>query len=365
MDTTSASASVTSRLLGRLRRGAAGASGARSDNAPRFADQPRAGHVESWFLRANHPREPRALWLKITVLRRLDGEAVAEAWCSLFDGVEGRAWGARQTVALSDARFATHVPLSAEVGDCALDLDEGGGSIRGALSNARGAASWELEFERVPRALGEPLCALPTRRLIDAKLPRNKFLTPLPALRFRGRVVWDGQPFEVEDWLGMQGHNWGSAHAPEYAWGQCVFTGGDGVPFAMVEAASGRIELAGRTTPLLSLMVVRRGERELRFDRLLDTWNHRSRIDFPQWSLRMKGPHGTALLSMQAEPGQMVCLGYENPDRSIAYCLNSKLARVTLRVNPVNDDAFECSSAHGGALEFLTRGEEPRVQPVV
>jgi hypothetical protein len=68
---------------------------------------------------------------------------------------------------------------------------------------------------------------------------------------------------------------------------------------------------------------------------------------------------------MQAQPDHMVCLGYDNPGGNRSHCLNSKTARVTLRVDPSNGDGFECVSENGGALEFLQPDEEPRVQPVV
>jgi hypothetical protein len=151
----------------------------------------------------------------------------------------------------------------------------------------------------------------------------------------------------------MQGHNWGPAHSPQYAWGQCNFSDASGQPFASVEAASGRVVIAGLTTPILALMTVRRNDQTYRFDRLLDLWNREATIDFPNWSLRMKGRDGEALLTMSARPDRMVCLGYENPSGQISYCLNSKLSQVSLKVNPINEEAFECRSEHGGALEFL------------
>jgi hypothetical protein len=34
-------------------------------------------------------------------------------------------------------------------------------------------------------------------------------------------------------------------------------------------------------------------------------------------------------------------------------------------VNPVNEEAFECASEHGGALEFLVNAPDPRFPDVV
>ncbi len=312
----------------------------------RLRHQPGSDHVESWFLRANHPERPRALWLKATILGRAKGESVSEAWCSLFDGETPRAKGYKVTVPIGEARFETD---TAEIAGCRFDFDPATGGSTGRV----GEVSWDLSWKRLPGLLGDPLSMLPSDRLIDGPLPRNKLLTPAPAMSFEGEIRWKDEVWPIEQWLGMQGHNWGRAHSPEYAWGQCVFTDSAGQPFASVEAASGRIVVGGFTSPILALMTVRRSGRTYRFDRLVDVWNRTASIAFPDWTLKMRGPDGEALLSMRARPDRMVCLGYENPDGQLSHCLNSKLASVSLRMNPVNEDAFECRSEHGGALEFL------------
>lgn len=321
-----------------------------TDNTPRrpLAERP---HVESWFFRANHPTEPRALWLKATLLCGRAGEAsVAEAWCALFDGEQ--TFASKLTVPVAEAALD---PVAIRVGPCRFHLDPQAGVLVGEVEGA----AWDLRYRRVDGPLGEPLCLFPSPRLVDAAIPKNKLLTPVPAARFEGTVRWGSRALPIDGWLGMQGHNWGPEHARSYAWGQCVFTDVRSEPFAMVEAASGRVGVGPFTTPVLSLLTVRHLDREYRFDRIVDTWNQRARIAFPAWSLRMSGRDGVAELDMQADPRRMVRLGYENPDGTMAWCLNSKLAAVSLKVNPSEGDGFSCRSAHGGALEFLTRDAEP------
>ncbi|MFC4784879.1 hypothetical protein ACT8ZV_10405 [Nocardioides sp. MAHUQ-72] len=329
-----------------------------SDNAPRL----RAGtdHVESWFVRANDPAAPRALWLKATVLTRTDGTGKAQAWCSVFD--RGRTAGFRHDVPLEEATFGPDG--SSHVGPLELELGREGGRSEGELTSGSGRVAWDLSFARADGSLGAPMRLLPAR-LVDAPFPRNKLLTPFPVATFAGSLGWtdDGaeETWDLTDWVGMQGHNWGAAHSPEYAWGQCVFPGDE----AVVEAASGRIELGRRASPLFSMLVVRRGGREHRFDRIVDLWRQRPTIDFPRWSLRMRGRGGEATLRMEASPDSMVCLGYDNPARATSYCLNSKTARVHVEVRPHRGAAYTLTSEHGGALEFLQAAPESRVQPVV
>jgi hypothetical protein len=112
-------------------------------------------------------------------------------------------------------------------------------------------------------------------------------------------------------------------------------------------------------------MVVRRGARTYRFDRLFDVWRQRASHDGQRWALSLLGPDGDAELTMSAEGRPMVCLGYDNPDGHRSYCLNSKLARTTLTVRPADGASFSCVSEHGGALEFLSRTPDPRFLHVV
>jgi hypothetical protein len=331
-------------------------------NKPRFPGQD--SHVESWFLRVNDPDSPRAIWLKATVLLQDDGSRNAEAWCSVFDADSTAA--VRQTIPMAEADIsATEGPLEATIGDLRLHLDENSGHVSGAMTHEGTEINWDLQMERIPGDLGEPLSLLPTEKLIDAPFPKNKLLTPFPAARFTGSVRWGSQTWDIDNWVGMQGHNWGAAHSPEYAWGQCVFSDATGEPFAMVEGASGRIELGPVNSPLLSMLTVRRGDKEYRFDKLVDLWRQKPSIDFPTWSLTMSGGSGRAQLTMTSDPAQMVCLGYDNPNDVRRFCLNSKTAMVSLRVDPVNEDGFELTSEHGGALEFLQQEEHAAVQPVV
>jgi hypothetical protein len=334
-----------------------------AQNRPRFSVP--SDHVESWFLRANDPLAPRAVWLKATVLLKRDGTSLAQAWISVFD--EDRTLAICQDVPLGDASFdADAGGEQFQVGGLQLQLDSDAGATNGSLESERGSVSWALTFDRHGGSLGRPMLLLPSEKLIDAGFPKNKLLTPFPLALFSGSLTWNDETWDLSSWHGMQGHNWGTAHSPEYAWGQCVFTeAGSTAPVAVVEAASGRIELGPRQSPLMSMMVVRHGDQEYRFDRILDLWRQKPRLEFPEWHLQMRGSQGTAVLSMTGSTSRMVCLNYQNPQRSPSYCLNSKTSPVSLTVSPRKGPALELSSPHGGALEFLRPEQSPDVQPVV
>lgn len=325
----------------------------------------RDGHVESYFLRANHPTRRQAIWLKTTVFAPRPGSAIAECWCIVFDAEHQRYWSEKRTVPFDHARFQGD-PLTITLADTTFCLAPDG-HTRGELPGDGGPARWDLHWQPHPGPIADRLSLLPLDSMVDGSFPRSTPLTPLPSIAVSGTLEVFGETLHLDRWHGMQGHNWGDEHAWEYAWGHCPFVDDSGEPFCWVEGFTARTRIARRPTPLISALVVRRHDREYRFDRLLDLWRQDATIDLDRttWSLTIGGPAGRAALTMVADPDEMVCLGYHNPDGRLSYCLNSKLARTTLKVNPVNEAAFECVSPHGGALEFLTNTPDLRFSRVV
>ncbi len=334
------------------------------DNALRYRPGG-SGHVESFFLRGNAPDRRLAFWLKATVFSPRPDSAVAELWCIVFDAENGRHWSEKRTVPFEHTTFAGD-PMTIDIAGADFDLGPEG-FARGSLKGEGGPCSWDIGWTPSPGVLGEALCLLPSEKMIDGAFPRSTPLTPWPALRLTGSIeVW-GETIDLDKWTGMQGHNWGREHAFEYAWGQCHFLDENHDPFCWVEGFSAKIRLAGRPTPFISALTVRRNDSEYRFDRLVDIWRQEAsvKLDEYTWRVRLRSGDGEAALVMTAAPEEMVCLGYHNPDGRLSYCLNSKLARVHLRVNPVNEAAFECVSEHGGALEFLRNSPDPSFERVV
>jgi hypothetical protein len=328
------------------------------DNSLRFSGQ--HGHVESYFFRANHPTRPLAVWLKATVLAPLHGPALAESWFIWFDGERNTTFAHKQTQPFSVASFAGDTEPTTTVAGLTFDV-RAQGSARGTVPAPEGTARVDLTWTKDESPIAQPLSILRWRLLRTGPFPKSKLLTPFPSLRFSGRVDLPWGTETLEDWPGMQGHNWGKEHTFEYAWGQCLFPADD----AMAEGFSARVRVAGTTTPRLSALVVRKGGRVFRFDALFDAWRQRAEVSADRWSLALRGVDGEATLEMDATKRPMVCLGYDNPNGERSYCFNSKLAAVTLTVRPSDGATFTCKSAHGGALEFLRREPDPRFPHVV
>ncbi len=216
------------------------------------------GHVESYCLRANDPKRPRALWLKATILAPLAGEPVAEMWLIAFDGERQRHFAHKLTFPLGRASLiGDELGARIAAGDWLLELSERG-SARGSISHGDGTATFDLRFAPGTGVVAAPLAILPSRLLREGPFPRSKLLTPFPWLVFDGTLDVFGERWDLTAWDGMQGHNWGREHAFEYAWGQCFFPAGDGAPEAMVEGFTGRNKIGGRPTLGSPAMVVSR-----------------------------------------------------------------------------------------------------------
>ena len=268
-----------------------------------------------------------------------------------FDGEQDRTYAKKRTEPLS-AAFSSEGDdaLRLRVCDAAWSIAPHG-SARGTLDGA----SWDLRFERLAGELGEPRSIL-AARLRTGPFPKAKSFTPLPALTASGEIEVFGERIVVDGWQGMLGHNWGKEHPREHAWGQCFFPAAAGEPAAWVEGITGRITvLGGVTLPRLSTLIVQRGDESFRFDRGVDPWAQHAEIEERRWLVELKSARARVILEMDSSGRPIVCLGYKDPNGVMGYCINTKLARAKLVVEPTGSASFTLESDHGGALEFLRR----------
>lgn len=199
----------------------------------------KAGHYESFYVKACRPGGGQGIWIRHTVHKRPGAEPNASIWFVLFDR---DASGPRATKATVPAD-----KLSAPVGSWIrinrAEIRPGWAS--GAVATEALVASWELTFG----GDAEPCKYLPADWLYDARLPRTKFVAPYPDARFDGRLEVDGREIELQGWPGMIGHNWGSEHAERWVWLEGTgFEDGAGTYF---DAGAARVKIGRRTTPWL------------------------------------------------------------------------------------------------------------------
>ena len=221
------------------------------DEGPRFpAVAERAGHYESFYLKACEPGGGRGIWIRHTVHKRPGAEPTASIWFVFFDRSAAGPRAAKVTLA-SDRLEAP--PRSwIRVGDAEI----GPGRAEGSLETDGLAAAWSFTFE------GEaaPCKYLPADWLYKAPLPRTKFVAPFPDARFQGRLEIAGEAHELTGWPGMIGHNWGSEHAERWVWLEGTgFADAAGTYF---DAGAARVRLGSRLSPWIpSGMLVLDGAR--------------------------------------------------------------------------------------------------------
>jgi hypothetical protein len=202
---------------------------------PRVAAK--AGHYESFYIKACRPGGGRGIWIRHTVHKRPGADPNASVWFVLFDRDVDSPRATKVTVPAAE--------LSAPVESwIRIDGSEiGPGRASGAVEGDALRASWELSFS----GDAEPCRYLPADWLYEAPVPRTKFVAPFPNASFDGRLEVDGEVIDLSGWPGMIGHNWGSEHAERWVW--LEGTGFEGSPDTYFDAGAARVRLGPWTTP--------------------------------------------------------------------------------------------------------------------
>lgn len=199
----------------------------------------KAGHYESFYVKACRPGGGQGIWIRHTVHKRPGAEPNASIWFVLFDREASGPRATKVTVPAAE--------LSSPAGSwIRVDRAEiGPGRASGTLATDALRASWELTFS----GDAEPCRYLPADWLYEAPVPRTKFVAPYPDARFDGRLEIDGEEIELRGWPGMIGHNWGSEHAARWVW--LEGTGFEGRSGTYFDAGAARVAIGRRTTPWL------------------------------------------------------------------------------------------------------------------
>ncbi len=209
----------------------------------------KAGHYESFYIKACRPGGGQGVWIRHTVHKRPGAEPTASIWFVLFDR---DAEGPRATkLTVPAAELSAPVGLWIRVDKAEI----GPGRASGSIETEALSASWDLTFS----GDAEPCKYLPADWLYEAPLPRTKFVAPFPNASFNGRLVVGGESIELSGWPGMIGHNWGTEHAERWVWLEGTgFAGDSGTYF---DAGAARVKAGPWTTPWLpSGMLVLDGE---------------------------------------------------------------------------------------------------------
>lgn len=223
----------------------------------------KAGHYESFYVKACQPGGGRGIWIRHTVHKRPGADPTASIWFVFFDREADGPRATKVTVPAAELTAPDGSWIRVDGAEIGPGFARCSGAPFTAQSNIRrtGApeappeASWDLTFSGVD----EPCRYLPADWLYEAPVPRTKFVAPYPNARFSGALRIGGETIDLDGWPGMIGHNWGSEHAERWVW--LEGTGFDGAPDTYFDAGAARIALGRWTTPWLpSGMLVLDGE---------------------------------------------------------------------------------------------------------
>jgi len=316
------------------------------ENAPRYRPGTRAGHYESYFLRANHPERPLAFWIRYTVFspKGRPEAACGELWAIVFDGEERRCVAVKRQVPIAECRFGGAALPDVHIAEATL----AGADARGSAASAGHAVTWALGMRGEPR----PLLLLPAA-LYEARLPRAKSLVPVPFAVFDGEITVNRRPLEIAGWVGSQNHNWGSRHTDHYAWGQVA--GFDGHAETFLEVATARLRLGPVWTPPITPLVLRHAGREHRLNATRLALRARTTLSYFAWSFATASDEVAIEGTIDAPRWAVVGLRYGNPPGGEKHCLNTKIARCRLAIRDRRTGVTETlCTAHRAAFEILT-----------
>jgi hypothetical protein len=302
------------------------------------------GHVESWFLKANDPHGRRAIWLKWTVWSGPGGRehAVAEAWAIAFGGADGH-MATKTTVPFERARFASGT-IGASVDGCTLSAE----AAHGRVESGGRAIAYDLDI----RSLEAPLVHFQKPWMYERGFPKQKIVSPIPNARISGSVVVGRETWALDAWPGMVGHNWGAGNSESYAWGHCnAWDDEDDVVF---EGFSARVRAGGVLLPTSTALCLRHHGTSYMLSGLAALVSNHGAISARRWRFRGRGPRVTIEGEMWADTDDFVGLFYPNPDGTVCYCLNSKLARAEITVR-LEGRAPRTLRSERAALELATR----------
>jgi hypothetical protein len=288
---------------------------------PRFPNVPlEAGHYESYYVKASHPSEPQAFWLRHTVHKRPGELPLASLWLTVFDGARPGPVAGKQT--FGPAGLRPERDGYVRVGESVIGPD----GFRGTLRSPTLDAAWDL------RMAGDeaPLRHFPADLMYRGPLPRTKTLSPHPAVRLEGRLTAGDREIGCDGWRGMVGHNWGAEHAERWIWlGTNRFAGHDD---AWLDVALGRVKVGPVTLPWVGNGAV-----------ALDGRRHRlggprglrgTRIEETPTSLRFALGGGDVRVEgeIAAPADQLVAWRYADPVGPEHHVTHSSVADLRLRV---------------------------------
>jgi hypothetical protein len=323
----------------------------------RVAFDPESGspQVESFYLKANDPKHPRAIWIRLS-LYGAGKDRYGETQAIYFDGAAGKNLVASERWPVGRVQID---PERAGVGIGESNIQEAASA--GLVRGNDFALSWDLELEDDSPGY----YPFPAEWLYRSRRVSSKIVTPHPSatVHLGALEVWHGLQRHVDHtridlagWRAMQGHTWGSRLPERYAWAHCN-TFKEAPAGSYFELYAGEVKLAGLLSPqaLVGRLVL---DREVyRFDTWRNLFGAPGRYSPTDWAFELQGPDGTLKGKVTATVQNTVALKDSSPGAASRHCFNSKLARLSLELTPLDGPKRLLTSEHAS---YETGQPEPR-----
>jgi hypothetical protein len=303
---------------------------------------PEAPYYESRYIRANHPEQPQALWLRETLLLPTAGDPVADVWVMVFDpdGAGNRAL--KQPYPIDGAAYE-YDNWTARIGATFIDDRSAHGVVTGERS-----ARWDL---RITPGSGDAVKLL-TDRAYQARIPTAKTTVRHPLADFDGQVEIDDSRLVLDGWTGSVNHNWGTRHTPAYAFGQvCGF---DDAPDSSLEIVTARAAIGPLLTPAATLFVFRHAGEEFAVRSILGSLQSHGRYQPFSWTFGARVGDHMIEGEIVCDPADVIGLTYTDTDGGSKYCYNSAIATCRMQVAGKAFERRELLATRRAMFEILT-----------
>jgi hypothetical protein len=295
---------------------------------------------ESYFVRANHPSEDKALWVRYTTYLPKSGAPEAELWAMLFDGE--RVVAGKNEIPFGEAEFdATQMAVTMPQGKLSDGHCEGHTEHKGQNLN------WDLQWDAQP----DPVLMF-KRPWYDRGFPKAKSLVLEPNVILNGTFGIEGQEWQIDGWRGSINHNWGSKHTDAYAWGQvCGFAE---KPDWLLEIATARIKLGPVWTPWFAPIALKTSDGLIEFNGMLESVRNEGTYRPFHWTVKAQNDQYAFEALIECPVSKAVALWYRNPPGGGKYCLNSKTASATCKLTDKKTGEVQNLTSQSAAFEILS-----------
>lgn len=318
-------------------------------NFLRYREGNKKGHYESYFIRANHPKQAIAFWIRYTLFipKHDPQNAIGELWAVYFEN--GKITPAKQEFDLSECELHT-TNFNIKIAESHLRAFEAKGSI--------GQFSWDLTYEN----LHSPVFLLPLS-MYDLPFPKAKSIVSQPFASFLGQLKVGDQEILVNNWLGSQNHNWGAEHTDKYAWGQVV--GFEQDQRCLLELITASVKVAGMSTPFITLIALFYNGKTQYFHKFKNWMRNKGKYAYFTWTFEARNDELEIKGTIEAEKTDFVGLRYYNTNGTDKFCLNSKVASCVLEIRELKTgNTIELSTDNRCAFEILTDDETSHGIPI-